>query len=65
MVCFDRLGESGNIFWIMGQASRELKNFGRNDEANEMIERVTHSGSYSEALQIIGEYVVLAEVCHG
>ena len=65
MVCFDRLGKTGNIFWILTQASHELKKLERKDEAREMIVRVMDSGSYSEALRIISEYVVLTEVCHG
>ena len=51
------IGEDGNIFAIMGRASRLLKEAGQKAEAEEMINRVTSSGSYDEALGIISEYV--------
>ena len=51
------LGEDGNIFAIMGRASRLLKNAGQSDKAKEMCDRVTASQSYSEALNIVSEYV--------
>ena len=46
-----------NIFNLMGIASRTLKENGMADEAKEMCERVRSSGSYYEALGVIGEYV--------
>lgn len=51
------LGHDGNIFSIMGRASRLLKQAGMREKANEMFNRVTNSGSYDEALCIISEYV--------
>ena len=51
------LGEDGNIFAIMGRASRLLKDIGQSDKAKEMCDRVTASQSYSEALNIVSEYV--------
>lgn len=51
------IGEDGNIFNLMGIASNTLKQNGMADEAKEMCSRVTSSGSYYEALSIIGEYV--------
>ncbi len=51
------IGEDGNIFNLIGKASRALKSSGMYDEAKEMSNRVTTSGSYDEALHIIGEYV--------
>ena len=51
------LGEDGNIFAIMGRASLLLKNAGQSDKAKEMRDRVTASQSYSEALNIVSEYV--------
>ena len=61
-VYFDRSGSSGNIFVVMGGASAILRRLGKKDKADEMINRVTSSGSYDEALGIIGEYVNLVEV---
>lgn len=51
------IGEDGNIFNLMGIASRTLKEHGMAEEAKEMCERVRSSGSYYEALGVIGEYV--------
>jgi hypothetical protein len=51
------IGEDGNIFNLLGIASRTLKRNGMRDEAKEMNDRVLNSGSYDEALGIIGDYV--------
>ena len=51
------IGEDGNIFNLMGIASRTLKEKDMANEAKEMCERVRSSGSYYEALGVIGEYV--------
>ena len=54
------IGQDGNIFNLMGMASITLKRNGMADEAKEMCNRITSSGSYDEALCILGEYV---EIC--
>lgn len=51
------IGADGNIFNVMGIASKTLKNSGMPEEAREMCSRVTSSGSYDKALGIIMEYV--------
>lgn len=51
------IGEDGNIFNLMGIASRTLRDHGMGEQAKEMSERIRASGSYDEALNIIGEYV--------
>lgn len=51
------IGADGNIFNLMGIVSRTLKEHGLADQAQEMRERITQSGSYGAALCIIGEYV--------
>lgn len=51
------IGQDGNIFNLMGIASRTLKNHGMYEEASEMLEKVTSSKSYYEALGVIGDYV--------
>lgn len=51
------IGKDSNIFNLVGLASRTLKRHGMKDEAAEMSSRVFSSGSYDEALCIIGEYV--------
>ncbi|MHB8075671.1 MAG: DUF4314 domain-containing protein [Desulfosporosinus fructosivorans] len=55
------IGTNGNIFNLMGIASRALKAAGLRKEANEMFERASASGSYEEALSILGEYVNFTE----
>ena len=54
------IGSDGNIFNLLGMASRTLRENGMREQAQEMQSRVTASGSYSEALNVIGEYV---EIC--
>ena len=51
------IGADGNVFNLIGIASRSLKRAGQNDKATEMSKRVMSSGSYEEALSIIMEYV--------
>lgn len=51
------IGQDGNIFNLVGIASRTLKQNGMKEEAKEMSNRVFTSHSYDEALNIIGEYV--------
>lgn len=55
------IGTDGNVFSILGMASRTLKQNGMADEAKEMCSRVTSSGSYYEALNIIGEDVNITD----
>ena len=49
------IGADGNIFNLMGIASRTLKEHGMAEEAKEMCQRVRESGSYYDALAIMGE----------
>ncbi len=56
------IGENGNIYNLVGIASRTLKRNGLSDEASEMMEKVFGSSSYEEALGIIGEYVNITSV---
>lgn len=51
------LGHNGNVFSILGDASRLLKQNGQPEAAKEMFDRVTSSKSYEQALAIISEYV--------
>ena len=50
-------GANGNVFHLMGLASRTLKDAGMFDAASEMRLRITESGCYDSALAIIMEYV--------
>lgn len=51
------IGEDGNIFNLMGIASKTLRENGMAEQAVEMRDRICASGSYDEALCIIGDYV--------
>ena len=51
------IGQDGNIFAIMGRASRLLTDYGQADKAKEMRDRVMSCDSYQKALNIISEYV--------
>ena len=53
------IGHDGNIFNLMGIASRTLKQNGMEKQAQEIYERITGGGcsDYYQALGIIGEYV--------
>lgn len=51
------VGEDGNIFAILGRASRLLRENGQQEQAKEMTNRVFKSSDYYSALTIISEYV--------
>ena len=56
------IGQDGNIFNLMGIASRTLKRNGMAEQAKEMFTRITEGAqSYYEALNIIGEYVEITD----
>ena len=50
-------GQDGNIFSIMGRASRLLSDSGQADKAKEMRSRVMDCLSYEAALKVVSEYV--------
>ena len=50
-------GQDGNIFSIMGRASRLLSDSGQADKAKEMRGRVMDCLSYEAALKVVSEYV--------
>ncbi|MGX8833684.1 DUF3991 domain-containing protein [Amedibacillus sp. YH-ame6] len=51
------IGANGNIFNLMGIATKALKENGLEQEATAMFDRITGSGSYDEALNIMMEYI--------
>lgn len=55
------IGKNGNIFNLMGIASRTLEENNMREKAKEMRERITSSNSYDEALFIIQEYVEVTD----
>lgn len=50
------IGQDGNIFNLIGIASQALVRANQKDKADEMTEKIMSSGSYEEALSIIGDY---------
>jgi len=55
------IGQDSNIFNLIGIASRTLKQNNMREESKEMVNRVTSSHSYDEALSIIAEYVEITD----
>lgn len=55
------IGEDGNVFNLLGIASKTLRRNGMAEQAVEMRDRICASGSYDEALCIIGEYVNITD----
>ena len=57
------VGADGNIFNLMGIASRTLRRAGMQEQAEEMRQRITGGDchSYYDALAVIGEYVNITD----
>ena len=56
------IGAVGNVFNLIAIARKTLQQHDMFEEAREMTERIQQSGSYDEALSIIGEYVNITSV---
>ena len=56
------IGQDGNIFNLMGIASRTLRENGMAEEAKQMQKEITQCESYGAALNIIGQYVNITSV---
>ena len=56
------IGQDGNIFNLVEIAAKTLRKNGMKEEESEMTEKVFNSGSYEEAIGIIGEYVNITSV---
>ena len=56
------IGQDGNIFNLMGIATRTLKEHGMEEQAREMRSRIMESGSYDKVLVIIGDYVNITSI---
>lgn len=56
------IGQDGNIFNLIGIASRTLREHGLDEQVQEMQERIYQSGSYHSALNILGEYVNITSI---
>jgi hypothetical protein len=51
------VGENGNVFNLIGLASKSLKKAGLREQATEMSEKCFNAEDYDHALRIIMEYV--------
>lgn len=51
------IGRDSNVFNLMGIAGRTLREYGMEEQAKEMFNRITQSQSYDSALNIISDYV--------
>lgn len=58
---YDSRGETGNIYWILGELSRIMRSQNQISVYNEIRDRVFKAQSYQEALEIIGEVVTLID----
>lgn len=58
---YDSRGETGNIYWILGELSSIMRRQNRISVYNEIRDRVFKAQSYQEALEIIGEVVTLID----
>lgn len=56
------IGIDGNVFALIGMTQKSLKAIGEDEQAKEMYQRVTSSGSYQEALGIMAEYVDVTSI---
>lgn len=56
------IGQDGNIFNLMGIASRTLRENGMSEEAKQMQQEITQCESYGAALNVIGQYVNITSV---
>ena len=53
------VGEDGNVFNVIGRASRALKADGQPDKAKELTEKAFNAESYDEVLTLVMEYCVV------
>ena len=56
---YDPDGHTGNIFWILGEANKIMRNQCRIIDYNDLRDRVFEAQSYEDALAIISEEVTL------
>lgn len=58
---YNSRGETGNTFWLLCRLLQEMRKQHRIAEYNDIRDRVLESGSYKEALAIIGEIADLVD----
>lgn len=65
IVHFNSRAESGNIFHILARVRAVMQRERRISEYNDLWQQVQESGSYEEALKIIGRHVPIADDATG
>lgn len=53
-------GTDGNVFALLGKCNNTLRKAGQSSKCEELNRRIFSSGSYGEALVIMGEYVEIS-----
>ena len=53
-------GTDGNVFALAGKVSGALKKAGYTDLAKEFTSELFKQGSYADALNLMGEYVIVS-----
>ena len=53
------VGTDGNVFALAARVSSTLKKYGFKEESSDFLKRLGKCGSYNEALNLMGEYVVV------
>ena len=61
-IIYDSRGETGNIYYLIGQLQQIMRKQRRYTDFNDLRDRIFESGSYEEALAIIGEEVELVDI---
>ena len=61
-IIYDSRGETGNIYYLIGQLQQIMRKQRRYTDFNNLRDRIFESGSYEEALAIIGEEVELVDI---
>ena len=61
-IIYDSRGETGNIYYLIGQLQQIKRKQRRYTDFNKLRYRIFESSSYEEALAIIGEEVELVDI---
>ena len=61
-IIYDSRGETGNIYYLIGQLQQIMRKQRRYTDFNNLRDRIFESGSYEEALSIIGEEVEIVDI---
>ena len=61
-IIYDSRGETGNIYYLIGQLQQIMRKQRRYTDFNNLRDRIFESSSYEEALAIIGEEVELVDI---